>query len=317
MSSPFEQYEKAHPEHWDCLYDIPPWEWESIVEWIHKIFVVDYDEYGSRGFDYTDQIVGEIQKKYRIMFRDIIGIRYNSWDSFHVALESKYASHDELSIVFVVELIVKFVRDDHVPVDNVRCAAGRSHEPFKSKDLLFRLDGMLSNGSKWRVVFEHGCAAGLVERVDERIVNMAKEIDNNYLNDAWFCAFGASTSSYSMAVKHAVTALEEVLSAAGISGGTLGNKIKWIRENNGLRMHNVADKQLSMRANEHFTPETIYKWLQDGLDIVQKTDTERHGGNSDRIRVAREPAQQAVIVATVLCELVTKKYFVVDAENVS
>ena len=176
---------------------------------------------------------------------------------------------------------------------------------------------MLSNGSKRRVVFEHGCAAGLAERVDESIVNMAEEIDNNYLNDAWSCAFGASTSSCSMAVKHAVAALEGVLSAAGISGGTLGNKIKWIRENNSRRMYNVADKQLSMRTNEHFTPETIHKWLQDGLDIIQKTDAERHGGNSDRIKVARKPARQTVIVATVLCELVAEKYFVVDAENVS
>lgn len=86
MSSPFEQYEKAHPEHWDCLYDIPPWEWKSIVEWIRKIFVVDYDEYGSRVFDYTDRIVGKIQKKYRrntgsrsgilLMSDTIVGIHF-------------------------------------------------------------------------------------------------------------------------------------------------------------------------------------------------------------------------------------------------
>lgn len=307
MSSPFEQYESDNPKHWDCLYDIPPWEWEGIIGWIREIFVVNADGYGHRETDCTREIVARIQRRYRIMFDDI-GVDYGDWFAFSAALRSKRDRRDELDVIMVIELIVKYIRDDYEFVKMYHMRNG--HGLSSSEMLLSYLNNMLSNGSKWRVVFKSEQIAGLVECVDENIVNVATEMNNDDLNKAWSHAFGVGSSDPDLAVKSSVRALESILSEAGVQGGTLGREIKWLRDNS-EKVQNIADTQFAARENEYFDSNTIYKWLRAGLDIVQKTDTERHGTKASCPKVTRKSAQQAVIIATMLCELIKEGYFYV------
>ncbi len=311
MSSPFERYNKANHQRWEVLDDFPEWEKANILDWIHALLYPS-DQYGRRA--YNPKILHYIQSKERIMLARDIGVPIDDWVSLHTTLvgliNSDEADRREKAVLFI-ELLVKYVRDS-----SDRHRFGTSVVSEYTSDILSVLERRLQNGSNWRVVTKKGSEAGLIERVNPELLEIAKNSLNDDLHKAWNYAFGAAPKP-ELAIVHAQSAIEYVASKAGLTNATskvYGTIIGDITKHKGMIYHSVAkpefDKILELSKRSGSEIDNLFaEWFVAGMDLIQKSNPVRHKSKGiDDFKVSSGASRQAVIIATAIYEIIDKRY---------
>jgi hypothetical protein len=215
--------------------------------------------------------------------------------------------------LLLVDITAKYIRDfapQYVDYGSTE---------LRDELILAKLDEFLAHGSKWEVVHDRGSDAGIRERMPQEIINLAKDIDNDHLTKAWNMAFGLKANPEG--VDEAQKALEYLASTHGLTNATTsvyGSLLGDIKTNTtsyksaaeaAYEMHGKLNKK------ENKISLTFADWFATGMDLVQKTNPARHGSKVvGEFKLSSEAAQQAVIIATMLCSLAAKGYFLRPAK---
>ncbi len=311
MVSPLSKYNDEHKDRWDILVDFPTWERESILDWVWGVVHTgETNRWGHVVPEYNPSVITDIQKNERIMFVEDLDIPYATWTDLEVRVRL-LMSNDPEKLLILIELLVKHIRND----DSSYHSFGVLTE--SSNMILNRLERVLSNGSKWKVVTTVGSPSGLIERVDPHITDMAQAAKSKHLDDAWSHAFGPSPKP-EQAIVDAQLAIEHAASESGLTNATtkvFGTLLGDIKARLGKSYVSSAkpeyDKGLELiKAKDTTVVDNEFaSWFASGLDLIQKTNPTRHASKqTNGFAVSVDAARQAVLVATLLNEMIVKGY---------
>jgi len=314
MVSPLSKLQKENESRWDVLVDVPEWEEGRVFAWIKAVTHHGVmGSYGTKSSQYNEQVLQSIQRKKRFMFSEI-GLAIDDWYGFEAGLEKLVKSNPE-RFILVLELLATYVRDNPDQYGNVDF----DKSEIKSNLALVYLDNALSNGSKWRVVFEKNAEAGLEERAGEEITRIAQSLANKDLTDAWSYAFGTAPNA-KLAIEKAQNAIEYfatkeglTTTKSGIYGALLGD----------IKAH--PDKYESSAVEQYAEIDNSFKpgdqkdgklndmmshWVWHAMELIQKVNVIRHMHfEKEGYEIPVEAARQAVLMATIVCEFFANGYF--------
>lgn len=310
MASPLQEYENNNRERWKVMHDIPPWSADSIVRFITLIF-----------FDVkNDNVVQTIQRRMRMMLPEYCPVNYHNEYIFSESLEEDCNSGSGDRVLHLLDITIKYIRDYAPNTLQTNSKFGNFH----AGDLLDGIENLLSNGSKWKVLRNRNSESGLIERVNPEITEIAQKIDNNFLTKAWNQAFQRQPDPEN-AVVSAQKAIENIASERELTKatskvyGTLLGDIKanphlyFSRARDAYDLQNIITKRSKdeLNVNEQFA-----NWFWSGMDLIQKTNPARHASNEvNKFSLSAEAAQQAVVIATMICWLIESGSF--SKENAS
>lgn len=294
MASPLQEYQNNNRERWKVMHDIPPWSVDSIIGYITLIF------FGVN----NDNVIQTIQRRMRMMLAEYCPVDYDNRDSFLRSLEEDSNNGAEELVLPLLDIAVKYVRD-YAP--NSLKVKGTY---FFYKDLLDDIDSLLSNGSKWKVLRDRNSDSGIIERVNPEATKIAQKIDNDFLTKAWNQAFQRQPDPEN-AVVSAQKAIEDIASNRGLTKttskvyGTLLGDIKanphlyFSKAKDAYDLQNIITKQSKDKLNIN---EQFANWFWSGMDLIQKTNPARHQSEATKdFSLSAEAAQQAVVIATMIC----------------
>lgn len=309
MASPLQEYENNNHERWKVMYDVPPWSVDSIIRHITLIFFSVKN----------DNVVQTIQRRMRIMLPEYCPVNYHNEHSFLKSLEEDYNKGSGDIVLHLLDITVKYIRD-YAPSplyvrgdDRVLCIYPRS--------VLRDIEGFLDNGSKWKVLRDQNSESGLIERVNPEITKIAQNLDNDFLTKAWNQAFQCQPDPEN-AVVSAQKAIENIASNLGLTKatskvyGTLLGDIKAnphlysSRARDSYDLQNIITKQPKDKLNVN---EQFANWFWSGMDLIQKTNPGRHPSKEvGEFSLSAGAAQQAVIIATMICWFIESRSFFKD-----
>lgn len=311
MVSPLEKYNAEHKDRWDILVDFPSWEQDSLIDWVWGVVHgATTDRWGNKHPEYDLDVINSIQKSERIMFKEQLGIPFSSWMEMESVLWGLMAS-DPDKLLLVIELFIRYVRDGN---------GGSGYISFgvlseRREVILARLERILSNGSKWKVVSAVSSPSGLIERVDSHIIDVAQAAKNKNLDSAWAYAFGPSPNP-EQAIVDAQLAVEHTASSVGLTNATTkvyGTLLGDIKARLGKSYVSSAkpeyDKGLELIKSKEpdALDDQFSAWFANGMDLIQKAHPARHGSKEvDGFKVSVEAARQSVLIATLLNEMIAR-----------
>ena len=294
------------------MYDIPPWSVDSIVRYITLIFFSVEN----------DNVVQTIQRRMRIMLPEYCPVDYDDRYNFLRSLKDDSINGSEKVVLPLLDIAVKYIRD-YAP-NELWIKDGYNRRYLHNYDMLNNIDGLLSNGSKWRVLRGQNSESGLIERVNPEITKIAQELDNNFLTKAWNQAFQRQPDPEN-AVVSAQKAIEDIASNRGLTKttskvyGTLLGDIKanphlyFSKAKDAYDLQNIITKQSKDKLNIN---EQFANWFWNGMDLIQKTNPARHQSEATKdFSLSAEAAQQAVIIATMISWFIESGSF--SKENAS
>ncbi|MGV9002059.1 MAG: hypothetical protein ACOH18_03865 [Candidatus Saccharimonadaceae bacterium] len=313
MVSPLEKYDQENESRWEVLLDIPKWEQTDIFWWIKGVVhEAGRDQWGNTTREYNADLFQGIQKKERIIF-DELGISTWSWSALEESLRMQLDRNPE-RFLLVLETLVKYVRDGADSSGRVDFYDQR----VSSEKVLRYLDKSLGNGSKWRVINTVSAKAGLEERASQQLTDVAKLLNNNDLTDAWNYAFGRESDA-KLAIEKAQNAIEYYATKSGLSKATSSVYGVLLGD---IKAH--PEKYMSVASQQYAEQDDAVKgmnldgglnnmmsnWFWQGLNLIQKTNVMRHKtSDNDGYVIPIEAARQAVLIATLICEMIEKQYF--------
>jgi tetratricopeptide (TPR) repeat protein len=318
MSSPLDKYNSENKDRWQVLVDFPAWEVAAILYWARQVLhKYGHNQWGNATSVFDPTVLPSIQRGERIMFVEI-GFDISSWASIRATLSQAVNEEPEKALLFI-ELLIKYVRD----YLGLSSYGNYGENTKQGDDILKILERSLANGSKWTVVMKGSANVGLIERVNPQYQDTAEALGNCHLDEAWYDAFG-SDAKPDRAIENAQKAIELAASKAGLTKAktkVYGSLLGDIRTNLHNSYLSVAkpefDKSLALTnkadGTPAFSPELIDKqyaeWLWNGMDLIQKSNPIRHkSDDADDFAVSVDAARQAVLITTLICELISKKY---------
>lgn len=313
MTSPLERYDNENEARWEVLQDVPQWEIERIMAWVEGVVHrPQLNEWQRTVSKFNPYLFPAIQRKERIMFSEL-GVDITSWNRIRAALNQLIQSNPE-RFILILETLVKYVRDSadsdgKIPFNDIK---------MRSDELLDLLDSFLANGSRWMVVTEKRVRAGLAERANSELTEVAKKLANTDLTDAWNYAYGTEPDA-KLAIEKAQNAIEYFATKAGLTKsktsvyGTLLADIK----NNTSKYKSSAFDQFKEQDESHkgeqpdgTLNDMMANWFWHAMNLIQKTNIVRHKNSENHGYVIPVgAARQAVLMATLLCEMIEKEYF--------
>lgn len=323
MASPLSEFQKDKASRWTVMLDIPAWEKDAMFRWIEYVVHEPVnDSWGNNSARFSQLLLERVQRRERILLSEDLGLDTYDWNSLYMSLLSKYNDHNFRDILFFIELLIKYIRDTKGNYDNHSDRHAFSKVLLERSEILEILENQLQNGSKWRVVFEKNNHAGLIERVDASIVDTAKSINIDTLSDAWSLAYGLNPNS-SLAIEKAQKAIEHVASENGLTklttsvyGGLLGDirthksrSYATVASNEFQKIAELSSKADTKIHNIDLVSDNYMEWFATTMDLIQKSNPVRHGSNKVKnFSVSSDTAKQAVLMATVICEIMQKRY---------
>lgn len=309
MASPLQEFQNKNRERWKVMHDVPPWSVDSIVRYITLIFFSVEN----------DNVIQTIQRRMRIMLPEYCPVDYSDRYNFLRSLEDDSTNGSEKVVLPLLDIAIKYIRD-YAPNplyvrgdDRVLCVYPRS--------VLRDIEGFLDNGSKWKVLRDQNSESGLIERVNPEITKIAQNLDNDFLTKAWNQAFQRQPDPEN-AVVSAQKAIEDIASNLGLTKatskvyGTLLGDIKanphlyFSRARDAYDLQNIITKQPKDKLNVN---EQFANWFWSGMDLIQKTNPGRHPSKEvGEFSLSAEAAQQAVIIATMICWFIESGSFFKD-----
>jgi hypothetical protein len=312
MASPLEKFNKGNPGRFKVLADIPKWERESLFRWLYLLMVTKTsDMFGTEHTSFNYGILRSIETKHRILISDLFGNEPNGWINLRAMLED-FADEDPEKFILFLELVVIYVRDQ----------ASKSltwgSTTISDEKALERLDSILNNGSKWRVVKKYQAKAGLIEVVNEKLIKKAEEIDNDDLTEAWEEAF-KPTPNPELAIQKAQSAVEHVASEYKLTSAStkvFGTLLGDIRANASKSYISIAKPEYDLsnelsgeKSTEADINDLYTQWFWTGMNLIQKSNPKRHKSEkTNEFKVSPDAAKQAVLIATIICELIKEGY---------
>lgn len=309
MASPLQEFQNKNRERWKVMHDVPPWSVDSIVRYITLIFFSVEN----------DNVIQTIQRRMRIMLPEYCPVDYDDRYNFLRSLEDDSTNGSEKVVLPLLDVAVKYIRD-YAP-SRLWVKDGYDGRYLHDYDMLNDIDGLLSNGSKWKVLRSRNSDSGLIERVNPEITKIAQNLDNDFLTKAWNQAFQRQPDPDS-AVVSAQKAIENIASNLGLTKATskvYGTLLGDIKANPHLyfsRARDAYDLQIiitkqpkdKLNVNEQFA-----NWFWSGMDLIQKTNPGRHSSKEvEGFSLSAEAAQQAVIIATMICWFIESGSFFKD-----
>jgi len=308
MVSPLQEFQNKNRERWKVMYDIPPWIIDPIIAQLENIFFKVNN----------DNVIQTIQREMRMMFSDYCTVDYEYRQNFLRDLREDGNNGSGKIILALLDVAVKYIRD-YAPdklyiidpdIDVLYC-----------EDVLNEIDSLLRSGSRWKILWTEDSESGLIERVNPEITKIAQEINDDFLTKAWNQAFQYQPDPEN-AVVSAQKAIENIASNLGLTKatskvyGTLLGDIKanphlyFSRARDAYDLQNIITKQPKDKLNVN---EQFANWFWSGMDLIQKTNPGRHPSKEvGEFSLSAEAAQQAVIIATVICWFIESGSFFKD-----
>lgn len=309
MASPLQEFQNKNRERWKVMHDVPPWSVDSIVRYITLIFFSVEN----------DNVIQTIQRRMRIMLPEYCPVDYDDRYNFLRSLKDDSSNGSEKIVLPLLDIVVKYIRD-YAP-NRLWVKDGYDRRYLHDYDMLNNIDDLLSNGSKWKVLRSRNSDSGLIERVNPEITKIAQNLDNDFLIKAWNQAFQRQPDPEN-AVVSAQKAIENIASNLGLTKatskvyGTLLGDIKanphlyFSRARDAYDLQNIITKQPKDKLNVN---EQFANWFWSGMDLIQKTNPGRHPSKEvGEFSLSAEAAQQAVIIATVICWFIESGSFFKD-----
>ena len=307
MASPLQEYENNNRERWKVMHDIPPWSVGLIVRYITLIFFKVKN----------DNVVQTIQSSMRIMLSECCPVDYHNEYIFLESLEENCSNGSGDIVLFLLDITIKYIRDYAPNTLQTESKLGSLY----GGDLLNKIEELLSNGSKWKVLRDRNSESGLIERVNPEITKIAQEINDDFLTKAWNQAFQRQPDPES-AIELAQKSIEHIASTRGLTTATskvYGTLLGDIRSNpqryfskaeEAYDLQNIITKQPKDKLNVN---EQFANWFWSGMDLIQKTNPGRHPSEEvGEFSLSAEAAQQAVIIATMICWFIESGSFFKD-----
>lgn len=301
MTSPLQIYNNEHRERWDVLNDVPEWINTPLISAVCGVYFTQYHEI-------RKDVVVNIERKMRLSIEGAVGLSLSSLDSLKIQLASGFRNGEQGALL-LLDITIKYIRD-YAP----------SSVPFwgnevTDKQLLQHFDDILEDGSKWTVSYESNADSGIIERVDEHLLELANQVNNEHLAEAWNLAFKLKPEP-EKAIISAQNAIEDIATEVGLTalttniyGGIIGD----IRTNPGKYLSSAAKAyQLQDKINKQSNNynDSFALWFKDGLDFIQLTNPARHKGQAVKgFTLDTEAGQQAVVMATILGWMIKNKLF--------
>lgn len=308
MVSPLQEFQNKNRERWKVMYDIPPWIIDSIIAQLENIFFKVNN----------DNVIQTIQREMRMIFSDYCTVDYEYRQNFLRDLREDGNNGSGKIILALLDVAVKYIRD-YAPdklyiidpdIDVLYC-----------EDVLNEIDSLLRSGSRWKILWTEDSESGLIERVNPEITKIAQNLDNDFLTKAWNQAFQCQPDPEN-AVVSAQKAIENIASNLGLTKatskvyGTLLGDIKanphlyFSRARDAYDLQNIITKQPKDKLNVN---EQFANWFWSGMDLIQKTNPGRHPSKEvGEFSLSAEAAQQAVIIATMICWFIESGSFFKD-----
>ena len=309
MASPLQEFQNKNRERWKVMHDVPPWSVDSIVRYITLIFFSVEN----------DNVIQTIQRRMRIMLPEYCPVDYDDRYNFLRSLKDDSSNGSEKIVLPLLDIVVKYIRD-YAP-NRLWVKDGYDRRYLHDYDMLNNIDDLVSNGSKWKVLRSRNSDSGLIERVNPEITKIAQNLDNDFLIKAWNQAFQRQPDPEN-AVVSAQKAIENIASNLGLTKatskvyGTLLGDIKanphlyFSRARDAYDLQNIITKQPKDKLNVN---EQFANWFWSGMDLIQKTNPGRHPSKEvGEFSLSAEAAQQAVIIATVICWFIESGSFFKD-----
>lgn len=309
MASPLQEFQNKSRERWKVMHDVPPWSVDSIVRYITLIFFSVEN----------DNVIQTIQRRMRIMLPEYCPVDYDDRYNFLRSLKDDSSNGSEKIVLPLLDIVVKYIRD-YAP-NRLWVKDGYDRRYLHDYDVLNNIDDLLSNGSKWKVLRSRNSDSGLIERVNPEITKIAQNLDNDFLTKAWNQAFQRQPDPEN-AVVLARKAIEDIASNLGLTKaaskvyGTLLGDIKanphlyFSRARDAYDLQNIITKQPKDKLNVN---EQFANWFWSGMDLIQKTNPGRHPSKEvGEFSLSAEAAQQAVIIATMICWFIESGSFFKD-----
>ena len=309
MASPLQEFQNKSRERWKVMHDVPPWSVDSIVRYITLIFFSVEN----------DNVIQTIQRRMRIMLPEYCPVDYDDRYNFLRSLKDDSSNGSEKIVLPLLDIVVKYIRD-YAP-NRLWVKDGYDRRYLHDYDMLNNIDDLLSNGSKWKVLRSRNSDSGLIERVNPEITKIAQNLDNDFLIKAWNQAFQRQPDPEN-AVISAQKAIEDIASNLGLTKatskvyGTLLGDIKanphlyFSRARDAYDLQNIITKQPKDKLNVN---EQFANWFWSGMDLIQKTNPGRHPSKEvGEFSLSAEAAQQAVIIATMICWFIESGSFFKD-----
>lgn len=309
MASPLQEFQNKSRERWKVMHDVPPWSVDSIVRYITLIFFSVEN----------DNVIQTIQRRMRIMLPEYCPVDYDDRYNFLRSLKDDSSNGSEKIVLPLLDIVVKYIRD-YAP-NRLWVKDGYDRRYLHDYDMLNNIDDLLSNGSKWKVLRSRNSDSGLIERVNPEITKIAQNLDNDFLIKAWNQAFQRQPDPEN-AVVSAQKAIENIASNLGLTKatskvyGTLLGDIKanphlyFSRARDAYDLQNIITKQPKDKLNVN---EQFANWFWSGMDLIQKTNPGRHSSKEvGEFSLSAEAAQQAVIIATMICWFIESRSFFKD-----
>lgn len=310
MASPLQEFQNKSRERWKVMHDVPPWSVDSIVRYITLIFFSVEN----------DNVIQTIQRRMRIMLPEYCPVDYDDRYNFLRSLKDDSSNGSEKIVLPLLDIVVKYIRRDYAP-NRLWVKDGYDRRYLHDYDMLNNIDDLLSNGSKWKVLRSRNSDSGLIERVNPEITKIAQNLDNDFLIKAWNQAFQRQPDPEN-AVVSAQKAIENIASNLGLTKatskvyGTLLGDIKanphlyFSRARDAYDLQNIITKQPKDKLNVN---EQFANWFWSGMDLIQKTNPGRHPSKEvGEFSLSAEAAQQAVIIATMICWFIESGSFFKD-----
>jgi hypothetical protein len=315
MTSPYEEFNRAKKERWKLFEDIPIWETTSIIKWIKSaVYVSKENGWGATVIVYDPNVLASIQRKERLMFHEI-DLNISDWESLYRDIQRHIASDDQKNVILLIELLVKKIRDSETPSNSYIHFNGNS---TKIELVLTYLDMMLNNGSKWKVNFQKNAESGLILRVEKHLTQIVEDSENQTLKEAWEFAFGTKPQP-DRAIEKAQSAIEQIASNKQLTTATTkvyGTIIGDLKVRLSKSYINGADKEYQLTSSLSGLPnlgnlhpnDQYVKWISDGLHLIQQSNPTRHKSKAiEGFEVSVSAAQQSVIMATAIYELINRQ----------
>lgn len=309
MASPLQEFQNKSRERWKVMHDVSPWSVDSIVRYITLIFFSVEN----------DNVIQTIQRRMRIMLPEYCPVDYDDRYNFLRSLKDDSSNGSEKIVLPLLDIVVKYIRD-YAP-NRLWVKDGYDRRYLHDYDMLNNIDDLLSNGSKWKVLRSRNSDSGLIERVNPEITKIAQNLDNDFLIKAWNQAFQRQPDPEN-AVVSAQKAIENIASNLGLTKatskvyGTLLGDIKanphlyFSRARDAYDLQNIITKQPKDKLNVN---EQFANWFWSGMDLIQKTNPGRHPSKEvGEFSLSAEAAQQAVIIATMICWFIESGSFFKD-----
>lgn len=312
MSSPLERFNKKNPDRWEILTDTPQWEQSSIMEWINSVLVISStDIYGKTSHNYQYGVIRSVEKKHRLILAEVLGFDTGNWTDMARGLWRLLEEDTEKFILFL-EMLVIYVRDSA----NRRMWYDNKIE--NDADVLKYLQHILDNGSKWRILYDTNASAGLIEVVDENLRKIAEDLSSNDLKEAWEAAFKPHPNP-ELAIDKAQSAIEHFASEYRLTNATskvYGTLLGDIRKHKDKNYVTVAKPEYDLsnvlageKSSEQDANEQYFDWVWTGLNLIQRSNPTRHKSKATtEFKVSPEAGKQAVLIATLMCELIKSGY---------